>query len=281
MSKYWSPIENQTSWRKISLGMWKQPSDPTIYGFETLDVTDTLEYLDQVHEASGVKVSPAALLIWVFSDVFSTYPELNVMIVNGQIQQRHTVDAFCQVAIPHAVGDQADLSGVKIAESDRLDIVEIAKALRGKARRVRDGQDQEIEKQKKLIDHVPSQVIGKAVELVDFLTYNVPLDLDSLGIKSDPFGSFMVSSIAAFDLRLGLAPLVPASRCACVALPGAVFEKPMVHEDEVKPRKVIQVGCTFDHRCYDGYQIGLLVRRVREVMEHPRDHLPAPEFWEG
>lgn len=277
MGKYWKPVERLSSWRKISVGMWAPPDDPTIYGFETLRVDEALEYLQEVEEASGEKVTMSALWVYILGKAIAQHPDLNVMIVNGRIQRRNTVDAFCQVMIPG--NNQADLSGIQIRAVDKMDIVEIAKAMRGRAKKVRAGEDQGLEKQKKMIDRVPPWLIRRMIRLVDFLTFNVPVDLDGLGVRSDPFGSFMVSSVATFDIRLGFAPLVPASRTPLVALPGAVFDAPMVIDGEVRACKVMQCGCTFDHRCFDGYQIGMIVKIIRSHVENPRAYLPPPSYW--
>jgi hypothetical protein len=113
----------------------------------------------------------------------------------------------------------------------------------------------------------------------DFLTFNVPADLDAIGVRSDPFGSFMVSSVANFDIKLGYAPLVPASRCPMVVLPGVVHEAVMPVDGEPKVVPAMYTGVTFDHRCFDGYQIGEIVRTTRRVISHPYDHLPHPSYW--
>lgn len=279
MGKYWSPLKNLSSWRKISTGMWKPPADPTIYGHDTVDVTDTIEYLDEVSQASGTKISMTAHVVKCFATVLGRHPDLNVMLVNGRIQRRHSVDIFCQVMLPAATETSADLSGVKLVDVPSMDIVEVAQRLSGKADKLRSGQDEEMERTKDLINLVPPILIKRMLQVVDFLTFNVPIDLDSIGVRSDPFGSMMVSSIAQFDMKLGYAPLVPASRCPIVALPGVIHDVPMVIDGKVVARKGLTVGCTFDHRLYDGAQVGLLVRSMIELLENPREHFPAPDSW--
>lgn len=279
MGKYWSPLKNLSSWRKISTAMWDPPSDPTIYGHDTVDVTDTIAYLDEVSEASGTKVSMTAHVVKCFATVLGRHPDLNVMMVNGRIQRRESVDIFCQVMVPAASETAADLSGVKLTDVPSMDVVEVAQRLSGKAHKLRSGQDEEMEKTKDLVNVVPPFLIKKMLQLVDFLTFNVPLELDSLGVRSDPFGSMMVSSIAQFDIKLGYAPLVPASRCPLVALPGVVHDIARVVDGEVVARKGLTIGCTFDHRLYDGAQIGLIVRSMIELLENPREHFPAPDTW--
>ncbi|MEZ4461389.1 MAG: 2-oxo acid dehydrogenase subunit E2 [bacterium] len=277
MGKYWSPLERLSTWRKISVGMWAPPSDPTIYGYETLIMEDMLPYLAQVEEITGVRVSPAVIAAHALASIFGKNPDFNVMVVNRRLQKRKSVDAFLQVATKGDAGD--DLSGVTIRGADEMDIVDLALVLRKKAMKVRKGQDQDIEKQKKSLNMIPIFFMRNVLQLVEFLTFSVPIDLDAIGVRSDPFGSFMVSSVAPFDIRLGFAPLVPASRCPIVALPGAIFERPMVVRGEIIAAKVMQMGVTFDHRCYDGAQIGVISRHIRGMFENPHDYLPDMDYW--
>lgn len=279
MSKYWKPLEKLTSWRKISVGMWDTPRDPTIYGHELLNVEEAQKYLDEIAEVSGVKTTMTALVVKAFATVYENYPELNVMIVNGRLQKRESIDVFCQVAIPDEESRSADLSGVKITGANELDVVQLSQILRGKAQKVRAGEDQEMQETKALIDKVPPWLMSRMLRTVDFLTFNVPANLDAIGVRSDPFGSFMVSSVANFDIKLGYAPLVPASRCPMVVLPGVVHETVMPVDGEPKVVQGMYAGVTFDHRCFDGYQIGEIVRMTRKIITHPYDNLPHPTFW--
>lgn len=279
MGKHWKKLKDLSSWRKISVGMWGPPDDPTIYGHETLNVEKTLKYLDDIHEQTGNRVSMTALDVAAFATVYKENPHLNVMVVNRRVVERQSIDAFCQVAIPNEDTGKADLSGVKLKGVGDMDPVQISDRLRRRAKKVRAGEDVEIEESKAIIDFVPSWFMRPMIKTVDFLTFNVPIDLDAAKIRSDPFGSFMVSSIAAFDLKLGYAPLVPASRCPLVALPGAVHDVVMPIDGEPKVVKGLTVAVTFDHRCFDGYQIGVIVRRMRDLMQDPETHFgPAHQF---
>lgn len=270
-------MQRYSSWRKISTGMWDRPGDPTVYGFEELDVTETLDYLERVSAASGEHVTMTALVVHAIAKTLGRFPELNVIIIGGRVLQREHVNVFCQVAVPSDTPGTADLSGVRLEDADQMTLVEIAQRLRSKASKVRRGEDAEVERQKSLIDRIPPRLMHSALRLMDFLTFDVPVDLDAIGLHSDPFGSCMVSSIASFDLRLGFAPLVPASRVPLLLLPGVVFEAPRVVDGEIVIRKVMQTGLTCDHRAYDGYQLGCIGRTFRDYIQHPFDHLAAPE----
>jgi pyruvate/2-oxoglutarate dehydrogenase complex dihydrolipoamide acyltransferase (E2) component len=281
MAKLWKKPPRVSSWRKISVGMWNRPSDPTIYGFETVDIDDLVSYLAEVSQASGVKVSLTAYLVKAFSDVIAEHPELNTIIVGNRVMQREHIDAFCQVSVANDSGGSADLSGVKLRDSETMDFVQIAQRLHGRAEKVRLGQDKEIEQTKSLVDKIPPLLLPSVLKLVDFLTYAVPINFGKIGIRDDPFGSFMVTNCAPFDIKLGFAPLVPAARTPLVALPGKIEDHVFPVDGKPVVRKGVQIGFTADHRCFDGLQIGFVVRGVRARLNHPREYYPAPESFAG
>ena len=277
MAKLWKKPRRVSSWRKISVGMWDPPSDPTIYGYETVDIDDLVPYLEEVSRHSGVKVTLTAYLVKIASDVIAEHPELNTIVVGNRVLQREHIDAFCQVSVSREDGGSADLSGVKLRDSASMTFVEIAKRLQGRARKVRDGQDKEIEQTKSMIDKIPPLLLPRLLKVVDFLTYAVPVDLGKIGIRDDPFGSFMVTNCAPFDIKLGFAPLVPAARTPLVMLPGIIGDHVFAEDGNPVVKKGVQIGFTADHRCFDGLQIGFLVRGIRGRLNAPRDFYPPPE----
>ncbi|MFU8807401.1 MAG: 2-oxo acid dehydrogenase subunit E2, partial [Bradymonadaceae bacterium] len=246
MSKYWNKPPRVSSWRKISVGMWKPPSDPTIYGYENIDIDSLLDYLDEVSEACGEKITLTAYVVKALGDTLAQSPDLNAIVIQNQVLRRENTDIFVQVAIPNDKSGQADLSGVKLRNVDGLDAVQIAGYLRGRANKVRKGEDAEIEQTKSMIDKIPPLLMPSMLRVVDLLTYVVPLDLDKLGIRSDPFGSAMVTNVGNFDVRHGFAPLVPMSRCPLVLLLGAVTEEPFAYDGEVVARRAVNMCLTCD-----------------------------------
>ena len=277
MAKLWKKPARVSSWRKISVGMWDRPSDPTIYGYETVDIDDLVDYLDEVSEAAGIRITLTTFLVKMLSDIFAEHPELNAIIVGNQVQVRENIDAFCQVSVANEKGGSADLSGVKLRNSDRMNFVEIAEALKRRADKVRKGQDEEIEQTKSMIDKIPPLFLPRVLKIVDFLTYAVPVDLGKIGIRDDPFGSFMVTNCAPFDIKLGFAPLVPAARTPLVLLPGIITDHVFAEDGKPVVKRGVQIGLTADHRCFDGLQIGFIVRGVRDRLNHPRDYYPPAE----
>ena len=273
----WEKLSDPSLWRKIAVGMWGRPSEPTILGSVTARADRMLDYLADLEAASGEKVTPTAFFVKILAEFFRKYPDLNVIVIRNQVMRRKDIDIFCQVSIPGNEGADADLSGFKIPNCDERSIVEIARYMRERAESVRREEDDEMSQSRGMMRHIPSFLMPLVVRLTEYLTYLVPFDFESLGLGPDPFGSAMLSSIGVFDVDNAFAPLVPSSRSPLVVLPGAIHEEAVAEDGEVVARDVITVCTTADHRCYDGYQGGLFVDTMRSMIEQPREHFTAPE----
>ena len=231
-------------------------------------------FLERCREASGVKVTITHLVIKAVAEALRRHPESNSIIRLGWVYLRETVDVFVQVT---SDGGE-DLGGVKIAGADRKSIIEVASELQHRVERIRAHQDTDIETSKNTLTRAPHWLLGPIMKLTEFLTHTLGLDLSAIGLKRDPFGGAMVSSIATFGIDWALAPIVPFSRSPIVLLVGTVQPRPWVVGDGVEPRPVLIVGATFDHRLLDGYQASRLARVVIEVLDDPASALDTPEL---
>ncbi|MFP4596797.1 MAG: 2-oxo acid dehydrogenase subunit E2 [Persicimonas sp.] len=275
----WGPLESASLWRKIAVGMWSRPSEPTIFGTQTVLCEEMIDYLDQVYETTGEKITPTGFLVGVVAKFFEENPDLNVIMIGNEVRQRRDIDIFCQVSIPGDNGNQPDLSGVKLSRCDRFDLLEIADRLSRSVSSVRSGDDENLGSSRSALDLVPSRLKPAIMRLVETLTFEVPFDLDRLGIRSDPFGSAMVTSVGQFEVEQAFAPLVPASRCPLVVLPGAIRDGVVAVDGEPAVRKIMTVSVTADHRCYDGYQGGQFMRAINRMVADPWSYFPPPSHW--
>jgi pyruvate dehydrogenase E2 component (dihydrolipoamide acetyltransferase) len=268
MPRTFRPLEGLSSWRRFAPHVWDRPYDPTVYGVMELVVDRALPYLEALSRQSGVKVRLSHLVTKALAEAIRANPAANGIISWHRIQVRSTVDIFVQVATDNG----RDLSGAKIARVDDKSLVEIARELSRRAERVRNHADPGVERTKGLVERLPNFLVGPTIRLIEFLVYDLQLDLSRFGIARDQFGSAMVSNIGNFEgfgMSFALAPLVPISRVPIVVLIGEVQRKPVVEGERIVARSVVTLGCTFDHRMIDGAQGTSMAAVVRRVIEDP------------
>jgi len=264
------PARGLSAWRRIALELWDDPRDPTVYGNLDINMRRALAYLEAV-STPEVKVTVTHLVAKAIARGLAERPEANAIVAGRRIYMRDSIDVYCQVVRESG----RDLSGVKIVDADRKSVVDIAGELAASAAKVRSGDDGS-EGTKRAVLKAPSFLLGPMISLIDYVSYNLQLDLRRIGVAYDQFGTAMVSNVGHFGVDHGLAPLVPRSHAAIVLLVGRVVDRPVVEDGEVRAAPCMQIGCTFDHRIIDGYQGGAIERIVRETLEDPFKHLGLP-----
>jgi pyruvate/2-oxoglutarate dehydrogenase complex dihydrolipoamide acyltransferase (E2) component len=272
MAEPFRKIPRLSSWRRLALHAWPAPRDPTVYSTLQVDMTAALRFLEEIRERSGVRVTVTHLVIKAIAEALRRYPDSNAIIRRRWIYLRDRVDVFAQVVLD----DGEDLGGMKIERADEKPIAEVAREMHERVEKIRAHRDAELETSKKMLDRVPNSLLGIAMRLTEFASHGLGLDLTRFGLKPDPFGGAMVSSIATFGIDWALAPIVPFSRCPIVLLVGTVQTRPFVVDGRVEARPVLIVGTTFDHRLLDGAQASRLARVVIDVLADPVTHLEMP-----
>lgn len=260
----WRRVRKLTSWRRLALGTWRAPDNPTVYGTIDVDVTEPLALIERMRVEQGVRVTLTHLVAKALALGIAAHPDGNGLVIGRRVYARDSVDIFLQVATE----DGRDLSGFKIRGADRAALVDIARQVEERAERVRRRQDREVERTKASLDRIPDALVGPAMKLVAFLTYDLGLDLGRLGVASDQFGSAMVTSIGSIDAGLGmaLAPLVPFSHVPIVVLVNNVQRRPVAVGDRVEIRPMLTLGCTFDHRFIDGIVGARIAGTLRDAL---------------
>lgn len=274
MGRIFEPAQHLSSWRRLAPHVWDRPADPTVYGVMDLVVDRALPYLDELGRVSGTKVRVTHLVTKGLALGIQKVPLANGIVTRRGIAHRKDVDIFVQVATEGG----RDLSGTKLSRVPEMPLAEIARELATRAALVRRHADPGVERTKSLVQRLPNAVLGLTVRAMEYLLYDLQLDLSRFGIASDQFGSAMVSNIGNFEgfgMSFALAPLVPISRCPIVVLIGEVQKKPVVEGDRIVARSVVTLGCTFDHRMIDGAQGTAIAAVLRRVVEDPEKELGA------
>ncbi len=274
---FFEPLEKISSWRRISTAMWGEHNSPQVLGFDDVDVTNATALIEECREKLGVRVTITHIVIATVAKILNEYPDFNALLVRGKPVRRKNVDVFVQVSVKGAQKGDADLSGVKVKKADELSIIDIATYLNNRADRVRKGKDKEIEETKRLMDSMPAGALKFMLNALTRLTFDMELDLSKLGVKPDPFGSAMVTNVGGFGVSVGFAPLIPAARTPIIFLLGRVEDKVVAMDGEAVIRKMIRMSGTFDHRLLDGYQIGLICSRLKQLIEEAHELRP-PEL---
>jgi pyruvate/2-oxoglutarate dehydrogenase complex dihydrolipoamide acyltransferase (E2) component len=261
-----------SSWRKIAPAIWSDPRDPQIYGELELDATLVLGFIEDVRASSGAHVTVTHVVGRAVAHALALHPELNCTPARRRFVPRETVD----ISFVVAVDGGRDLSSVKVRNTDRKSVAEVAAELAERAARVRSGADAEFGRMKRTIERTPPLLLRLGLGFADWVTGDLRIDLRRFGLPRDAFGSAMVTSVGMFGVQRAYAPLSPFYRIPFIVLVSEIAERPVVVAGKVAARPTLSLTATMDHRYLDGAHAARLANAVREYLADPATHEPRP-----
>ena len=84
-----SPLSSIPTMRKLAMGAWAHPKDPTVNVQLDIDITKTHEFLTN---KPNIKLN--ALVIKIISSILNDYPDLNTTIIRKKLRQRQNNRIF-------------------------------------------------------------------------------------------------------------------------------------------------------------------------------------------
>jgi pyruvate/2-oxoglutarate dehydrogenase complex dihydrolipoamide acyltransferase (E2) component len=261
--------------RRVALGTWRTAGDPSVYSTLVLRMEPALRYMKAFRAARRKPVTALHLLVKAMAGVYEKIPEANALIRFNRIYLRDEISIFCQVHLTEPESGESDLSGLTLHRVNEKSLEQIVDEFRVRVKQIRHGQDPELEGIRRRFRHVPFLLLNRFLDLASFLSCTLNLDLRWAGLPNDPFGSLMISQVAAFGMQDVFAPLVPYSRVPTVLAMGPIHTEPVVEGHTIVPARVMRINATFDHRIMDGARAGAMARLLREAFEDPAGHFGA------
>jgi pyruvate/2-oxoglutarate dehydrogenase complex dihydrolipoamide acyltransferase (E2) component len=258
-----------TGWRKIAAAMWNSPDDPQIYGALEVDASAMLAFIAGAR-AKGEHLTATHLVGRSLARALVSVPELNVRIVGDRAIDRESVDIFFITAVS---GGQ-DLTGVKIASADRKSVVEVARELDLRSRRMKQGVDPDFARTKRMMEVLPRALLRPVLRVSAWLAGDHAKGIDAIGLAPSPFGSAMVTSVGMFGLPMGFAPLAWMYRVPLLILAGEIADRPVAVSGRVEVHPILPITATIDHRYVDGAHLGRALQAFRAYLANPASFEP-------
>jgi pyruvate/2-oxoglutarate dehydrogenase complex dihydrolipoamide acyltransferase (E2) component len=258
-----------SSFRKIAIGTWENAYDPSVYGTLDLRVDDAMRYIAEFRERTGRRITVSHLMAKAAGMALQECPDANAVLRFNKIYLRERIGVFFQVVMTDQGEDKVDLSGATLYDVEGKSLVSICDEFQAKVDKVRARQDPALEKTRGAFKNVPHLMLNPALKFISFFSTSLNLDLTSVGIPSDPFGSMMITNIGSLGLDTAYVPLVPYSHVPIILAVGAVKEQAVVEDGRLVVGKMLSVNATFDHRIIDGFHAAVMSRVLRKYLEHP------------
>jgi pyruvate dehydrogenase E2 component (dihydrolipoamide acetyltransferase) len=259
------------SFRKIAVGSWRHPRDPSSYASLDLDLRPAREFLAQVPSATPVTVTHFAIKVLAFC--IHRQPELNQVLLRNAFYPRRQVDLFFSVLVRE--DRNLGLSGFVLRDVPALSLPDVADTFTRELTRLRQGQREDVARVVRRMQHLPAFMIRPFFRLMEFIQYTLNWAPASLRIPQDRLGSAVVTDIGALGLQNAFVPLPAFARCPLVLCIGKPHEAPRVEHGQLIVAPQATLTFTMDHRYIDGAQSARGIKRFQQVFEAPREHPEA------
>ncbi|OFZ19793.1 MAG: hypothetical protein A2X94_17110 [Bdellovibrionales bacterium GWB1_55_8] len=259
-----------SSRRKVALGTWDSPGDPSVYGIAEYDADAALAYIEKLRQETGVKITMSHFVGKALSVMIAKHPEINCMLRFGRLYPRKSIDA-CFLVASDETGK--DLSAMVIREADKKSTADLAREMDGMVLEIREKGDPAFKQMKKTLGGIPGMLARTVINVSGFLMYALNIWTPLFGTPRDPFGSVIITNIGSLGLDVAFAPLVPYSRVPLLISIGSVREAPAVRDGKVIVARMIRLCVTFDHRLIDGVHAAKMSRTLEAVFKNPEKEL--------
>lgn len=266
---YASRVQSVSSFRKIAMGSWLRPRDPSTYGQFSVDISSVTAYLAQYNKTHHCRASLHHFVAKSMGYILETYPILNQFITRGLLRQRDDVSAFFTTLLKEEAS--FDLSGVQIQTVPAHSLASLSQLCSQKVKTLRLGKDHEIRRVQRILSLTPAWMMPLFYHMIDFLTYTLNLNPHLLGVPYDRFGSFVISPVGSLGIEQAYIPLFPLSRTPISLSIGKPVLKPTLFQNNYIPKPHVTFSITIDHRIIDGYPIARALRLFKKICAEP-DH---------
>lgn len=259
-------INFNNDWRKVASTIYRKPTDSKVFGAVELDVTN-LESFVAENRKKGTKITLTHLMVLIVARALKTeVPEMNTYIRRGKIVHRDSNDAMVSVL-------QADgqMGSIKIPNADQLNLKQLAELMAADIQKSRQGNENKTMKSKSFLSSIPWPFRNWFFYLYRMVTINWGLSIPFLGLKTDSFGSFVITNIGSIGLEVGYPALLPSSNVAFVLVMGGINKKPVVINDEIVIRRIMSLSIVMDHRLVDASHGGKLFRFIKHMVKNPQE----------
>ncbi len=259
-----SQKELNTNWRKVASTIYQKPVDSKIYGTVNLDVTDIEKYITKKRK-QGVKTTLTYLMTLIIGrSIRQEAMELNTYVRRGKIIQRKQIDATVTVLLPGA-----QMGSVKVENADKISVEELSNIIGKEIAASRKGNENETMQSKNILSSFPWPFRNWMFIIYRTITLKWGISIPGTGVSANSFGSYVVSNIGSLGLDTGYGSLLPSSNVSFVMILGNIIKKPVVVNDEIVVRRIMQLSATLDHRVVDGSHGGKLFRGIKRYVRNP------------
>ncbi len=253
------------NYRRILAHLTPDRDHAAIYFEQTLDLSDTLPWLEAERERTGKKISFLHLFMAATGRILNQRPQLNRYCSGWRIYQRDGVTITISVKKSLADGAKIVMLKVPVTPEDTPESIHdkvVAMVGKGRSSETHD------EKETAFFLKVPGLILSRLVKLVMWLDrWHL---LPGFFVDPDPmFTSLVAANLGSVGLEPAYHHLYEYGNSPFFATIGSIQDAPVAVEGQVEVRPRVRIKYTFDERIDDALACALSLAGQKEMIEDP------------
>ncbi len=248
----------------------------TVTFTQTLDLTETLPWLEARSAEWGQKVSLLTLYVAAVGRLLHDRPSLNRYVTGTRFFQRDGV--FVSISAKKALKHGAKVVMLKVPLAAGDGVRQVADRLRAEVSAGRGSEDLRVEKEVDLFLKLPAFVLKAAIRVIFWLDRRHWLP--GFFVDPDPmFTSMAIANLGSVGLDAAHHHLYEYGNCPFFVVLGRIQDTPLLVDGALAVRKTVDVKYTFDERIEDGLACAIALKGLKDLVEHPdRFEAPPPDL---
>ena len=253
---------------KILQSNFSDSGDPSIVGRLEVEMEAADAFLEKYNkENPDNKISMTSLALKCLGEANHNVSTYGIQSF-GNFTQLPSVDIAVAVNI-----DDKNLFQYVARDCGKKGIKEIAKDLKTEVKKIKLKKSKEYKHQMSIVASMPQFLMKPLLTINRFLAYDLMMDIPVFKMKKLQYGNIVLSNIGPFNLKDCLAPNVPMCKSNLVMIMNTPEIVPVVRDGKITTRKIMKLGITYDHRCIDGAQSVLFVKKALDVFYNPEKYM--------
>jgi len=267
-----NPRENGKR-KTLMLATWNEPSDPTSFIIEDMNVTKTVQYVKELNESQ--KEQRITLthvlghgLAWGLYKMRRDVGRLTwgfFKYNQGRIGITILVD----------VEGGSDLVPITLWNAHELTLIEFAAKCNEKVSIAKNKKDVQHNKSTASAAFVPSFLLQPILSIGSYINVNLNIPIPQMGLHKESVGHYVLTNIGSLGMQQGFAPICPPLRMMGLTCAGKVVKTPWVVDDKIVIQDIMNTTQTGDHRYGDASIWVPMHRAFKGYMEDAKNFDPT------
>jgi hypothetical protein len=255
--------------RRIQSIWWNSLGNPTVFGKQEMDITESEKFLDNVNkQRSKEKIEYVVLFAKAIGTAFEKSKKLCGQTSFGQFILKSSSNITIFV---HTDGEYH--GRILLEDCSNLSISELNMQYHAKVTQLKFQNEKDLLQKPTWVDYIPSVIVQTIMILSTWISYDLGMAVPFLGMNSDHYGYAAISDISSYNVTDFTGAPSSIMKSIFVATLNAPIKRAVYINGELTIRKILNFNLAYDHRFGDGTDAIKLLQEMNEVIDNPEAHL--------